>query len=104
LCAKVDLREGGHAMSSGKKPAEGTTALSPDGGLHLPAARRTVSGSRIGRRKFLQMGVEATTGALLLPVLSGSARAGTLVDPYAGSIPFVFPLAYGTYKAPVQDN
>ncbi len=27
-----------------------------------------------------------------------------LVDPYNGSIPLVFPLAYGTYKSPVQDN
>jgi hypothetical protein len=91
-------------MSRERKPAEGATPSSLAGGLHVPAARRTVSGSRIGRRRFLQMGVGATAGALLLPVLPESARAGTLVDPYAGSIPLVFPLTYGTYKAPVQDN
>jgi murein DD-endopeptidase MepM/ murein hydrolase activator NlpD len=59
---------------------------------------------RISRRKFLQMGAGAAAGTLLLPVLPESARAGTLVDPYGGSIPLVFPLVYGTYKAPVQDN
>ena len=91
-------------MSRGKKPAVGATPSSLDGGLHAPAARRTVPGFRIGRRRFLQMGVGAAAGALLLPVLPESAGAGTLVDPYAGSIPLVFPLAYGTYKAPVQDN
>ena len=63
-----------------------------------------MSGSRIGRRRFLQMGVVAAAGALLLPVLPESAKAGALVDPYSGSIPLVFPLAYGTYKTPVQDN
>jgi murein DD-endopeptidase MepM/ murein hydrolase activator NlpD len=63
-----------------------------------------VSGSGIGRRRFLQMGAAAAAGALLLPILPESARAAALVDPYGGSIPLVFPLAYGTYKSPVQDN
>jgi murein DD-endopeptidase MepM/ murein hydrolase activator NlpD len=60
--------------------------------------------ARIGRRRFLQMGVGAAAGALLLPILPESARADVLVDPYGGSIPLVFPLVYGTYKTPVQDN
>src|ERR671921_805729 len=59
---------------------------------------------RISRRRFLQMGAGAAAGALLLPVLPEAARAATLVDPYSGSIPLVFPLLYGTYKTPVQDN
>jgi murein DD-endopeptidase MepM/ murein hydrolase activator NlpD len=61
-------------------------------------------GNRLDRRRFLQMGVGAAAGALLLPVLPESARAATIIDPYNGSIPLVFPLAYGTYKTPVQDN
>ncbi len=60
--------------------------------------------ARISRRRFLQMGAGAAAGALLLPVLPEAARAATLVDPYSGSIPLVFPLLYGTYKTPVQDN
>ena len=58
----------------------------------------------ISRRRFLQMGAGAAAGALLLPVLPETARAAALVDPYSGSIPLVFPLVYGTFKAPVQDN
>jgi murein DD-endopeptidase MepM/ murein hydrolase activator NlpD len=84
--------------------ADGATRAFPDGDLHATAERRTESGPRIGRRRFLQMGVGAAAGALLLPVLPESARAATLVDPYNGSVPLVFPLAYGTYKTPVQDN
>jgi murein DD-endopeptidase MepM/ murein hydrolase activator NlpD len=60
--------------------------------------------ARISRRRFLQMGAGAAAGTLLLPVLPESARAAALVDPYSGSIPLVFPLVYGTYEAPVQDN
>ena len=67
-------------------------------------ATRAESGSRIDRRRFLQIGVGAAAGALLLPAIPESARAATLVDPYNGSIPLVFPLVYGTYKTPVQDN
>jgi murein DD-endopeptidase MepM/ murein hydrolase activator NlpD len=59
---------------------------------------------RISRRRFLQMGAGAAAGALLLPVLPEIAEAETLVDPYSGSIPLVFPLVNGTYKTPVQDN
>ena len=58
----------------------------------------------ISRRRFLQMGAGAAAGTLLLPVLPEAARAATLVDPYTGAIPLVFPLLSGTYKAPVQDN
>jgi murein DD-endopeptidase MepM/ murein hydrolase activator NlpD len=60
--------------------------------------------ARISRRRFLQMGAGAAAGTLLMPVLPGAARAATLVDPYTGSIPLVFPLLNGTYRAPVQDN
>jgi murein DD-endopeptidase MepM/ murein hydrolase activator NlpD len=60
--------------------------------------------ARMSRRRFLQMGAGAAAGTLLLPVLPESAKAAALVDPYSGSIPLVFPLVYGTYKAPVQDN
>jgi murein DD-endopeptidase MepM/ murein hydrolase activator NlpD len=58
----------------------------------------------ISRRRFLQLGAGAAVGTLLLPGLPEAARAATLVDPYTGSIPLVFPLLYGTYKSPVQDN
>ena len=60
--------------------------------------------ARISRRRFLQMGAGAAAGTILLPVLPGAARAATLVDPYTGVIPLVFPLRNGTYRAPVQDN
>jgi murein DD-endopeptidase MepM/ murein hydrolase activator NlpD len=66
--------------------------------------KRKVLGAGLSRRRFLQMGVGAAAGTLLLPVLPESARAETLVDPYSGAIPLVFPLLYGTYKNPVQDN
>ncbi len=91
-------------MRRGTKTADRATRSSLDGDLYVPEGRLAVPGSRIGRRRFLQMGIGAAAGALLLPVLPESARAGTLVDPYNGSIPLVFPLAYGTYKTPVQDN
>ena len=91
-------------MRRGTKATEGATRLSLEGDLRVPAGRKTVNGSRVGRRRFLQMGAGAAVGALLLPVLPESARAAALVDPYNGLIPLVFPLAYGTYKSPVQDN
>jgi hypothetical protein len=65
---------------------------------------RRMLDNRIDRRRFLQMGVGAAAGALLLPVLPERAGADTLVDPYSGYIPLVFPLVDGTYKTPVQDN
>jgi murein DD-endopeptidase MepM/ murein hydrolase activator NlpD len=86
------------------KTGDEATRSSLDGNLSVPEGSLAVPGSRIGRRRFLQMGVGAAAGALLLPVLPEAARAGVLVDPYNGSIPLVFPLAYGTYKTPVQDN
>jgi murein DD-endopeptidase MepM/ murein hydrolase activator NlpD len=86
------------------KTGDEATRSSLDGNLRVPEGSLAVPGSRIGRRRFLQMGVGAAAGALLLPVLPEAARAGVLVDPYNGSIPLVFPLAYGTYKTPVQDN
>jgi murein DD-endopeptidase MepM/ murein hydrolase activator NlpD len=88
----------------GTKTAEGVGLSSLDGDHYVPAGSRTPSASRIDRRRFLQMGAGAAAGALLLPMLPESARADVLVDPYGGSIPLVFPLAYGTYKSPVQDN
>jgi murein DD-endopeptidase MepM/ murein hydrolase activator NlpD len=86
------------------KTGDEATRSSLDGNLRVPEGSLAVPGSRMGRRRFLQMGVGAAAGALLLPVLPEAARAGVLVDPYNGSIPLVFPLAYGTYKTPVQDN
>lgn len=91
-------------MRRGMKAVEGAMRSSLKGDLYVPVGRKTVAGSRVGRRRFLQMGAGAAVGALLLPVLPESARAAALVDPYNGSIPLVFPLAYGTYKSPVQDN
>ena len=73
-------------------------------GENCEAGERMILDARISRRRFLQLGAGAAAGALLLPVLPETARAGTLVDPYSGSIPLVFPLVYGTYKTPVQDN
>lgn len=88
----------------GTKTADGATRSSLGGDPYVTERRRAVSGSRIGRRRFLQMGVGAAAGALLLPVIPESARAAALVDPYGGTIPLVFPLVYGTYRTPVQDN
>jgi hypothetical protein len=70
-------------------------------GQYGEAGERMILDTRISRRRFLQMGAGAAAGALLLPVLPETARAGTLVDPYSGSIPLVFPLVYGTYKTPL---
>ncbi len=85
---------------------EGATAKVNEQRMYLAGDAGRYAGeegldARISRRRFLQM---AAAGALLLPVLPEAARAATLVDPYSGSIPLVFPLLYGTYKTPVQDN
>ena len=75
-------------------------------GSYLPRGQYDEEGerdTRISRRRFLQIGAGAAAGTLL-PVLPEIARADALVDPYNGSIPLVFPLVYGTYKTPVQDN
>lgn len=91
-------------MRSGMKTTERGTR-SPEGeDRNVAEVTRGKSDSRIDRRRFLQLGVGAAAGALLLPVLPEGARADTLVDPYGGSIPLVFPLVKGTYKTPVQDN
>jgi murein DD-endopeptidase MepM/ murein hydrolase activator NlpD len=88
-----------------RRPAKTT-----EEGMYLPrgddkyAGEGAVLHAGISRRRFLRMGAGAAAGALLLPVLPESASANALVDPYSGSIPLVFPLVYGTYKAPVQDN
>ena len=83
----------------------GEAARSPErGDGYAVGGGRTVTSARYSRRRFLQMGAGAAAGTLLLPVLPESARAGTLVDPYSGYIPLVFPLVDGTYKTPVQDN
>jgi murein DD-endopeptidase MepM/ murein hydrolase activator NlpD len=64
--------------------------------------REMVLDAQISRRRFLQVSA-AAAGALLLPVPK-IAQADTLVEPYSGAIPLAFPLVYGTYQAPVQDN
>jgi murein DD-endopeptidase MepM/ murein hydrolase activator NlpD len=94
----------GRAVRRGTKTS-GRTMRSTEG-EDQNAVERTprMLDSRFDRRRFLQMGAGAAAGALLLPVLPESARAAALVDPYGGSIPLVFPLAYGTYRSPVQDN
>jgi hypothetical protein len=50
-------------------------------GQYGEARERMILDARISRRRFLQMGAGAAAGALLLPVLPETARAGTLVDP-----------------------
>lgn len=68
----------------------------------------------LSRRAFLRAGL-AGAGAALMPAAaaaqsapdhgSDAASAGTLlVDPYEGAIPLVFPLRWGTYRAPLRDN
>jgi hypothetical protein len=94
-------REGGSVVRrTAKTNGEGMYLPRGDGQYDEEGRRDT----RISRRRFLQMGTGAAAGTLLLPVLPEIARADTLVDPYSGSIPLLFPLVYGTYKAPVQDN
>jgi hypothetical protein len=95
------VEQGGRVMERRTKAVEeGMHSVRGDG--HYAEKGRRDAG--ISRRRFLQLGAGAAAGTLLLPVLPGSARAATLVDPYSGSIPLVFPLLYGTYKSPVQDN
>ena len=91
-------------MKKGAKTTDKATRSSVGDDRYAVAGGQTAPGARIDRRRFLQMGAGAAAGALLLPVLAETARAGTLVDPYSGSIPLLFPLVYGTYKTPVQDN
>jgi murein DD-endopeptidase MepM/ murein hydrolase activator NlpD len=70
---------------------------------------------RVSRRTVLG-GAGAVAGLLALParmraqtLAPGGGQAQqpgqtTLVDPYAGSIPLVFPLGKGTYQSPLADN
>jgi murein DD-endopeptidase MepM/ murein hydrolase activator NlpD len=88
---------GGRAVRQQEKNAGSNGRIAGEG------TRRMLDG-RIDRRRFLRMGVGAAAGALLLDVLPESARADSLVDPYSGFLPLVFPLTSGTYKTPVQDN
>jgi murein DD-endopeptidase MepM/ murein hydrolase activator NlpD len=89
----------------GRTKTTGEGTLSPRGNGHYAGeGGRMVLDARISRRRFLQMGAGAAAATLLLPVLPETARADTLVDPYGGAIPLVFPLPYGTYKTPVRDN
>lgn len=55
----------------------------------------------ITRRGLLGLGA-ATAAAVVLPG-TGSA-AVTLIDPYSGAIPLVFPLVEGTYDTPPASN
>ncbi len=65
------------------------------------------TGHVITRRRFLQASGVAAVAALLhggaIAAATGGAAAGG-VDPNATSIPLVFPLASGTYQAPVRDT
>ncbi len=60
----------------------------------------------ISRRTLLRAGGATAAALAVWPVLSGAEvlAAPTLVDPYSGSIPLVFPLKWKTYRAPVQNN
>ena len=59
--------------------------------------------TQISRRTFLRMSA-AVAGTLFLPIPEVARAQTTLVDPYTGVVPLVFPLLHGTYKTPVQDN
>ncbi len=61
--------------------------------------------TRITRRRFLQAGAAAATAALLPGAVGaapgrrpGEAATATLINPYTGSIPLVFPVEAGTYR------
>ncbi len=54
----------------------------------------------ITRRGFLGLGA-AAAAAVALP---GTGLAASLIDPYSGAIPLVFPLVEGTYDAPQTNN
>lgn len=60
----------------------------------------------ISRRTLLRAGGATAAALALWPVFSSAEvlAAPTLVDPYSGSIPLVFPLRWKTYKSPIQNN
>ena len=64
-------------------------------------------GLTLSRRRLLQFG-GAVAAAGLLPEIAAAAPATAaatqLINPYTGSIPLVFPVPEGTYRAPVGDN
>lgn len=57
---------------------------------------------QLSRRMFLA--TTAAAGGALLVGPGTLAQAATLVDPYRGSIPMVFPLRSGSYQTPLADN
>ena len=61
--------------------------------------------SPISRRKFLgAAGASAAGLALGALSLDDAAAASTLINPYTGGVPLVFPLRLGTYHSPLVDN
>lgn len=61
--------------------------------------------SRISRREFVMVtGASAAGLALGLSPLAGAKAAASLVNPYTGVIPLVFPLRVGTYENALVDN
>src|SRR5215210_1828358 len=98
------VEEGSRMVMRRAKATEEVAYLAWDYGQYSEEGGRKAPEPGISRRRFLQMGAGAAAGTLLLPVLPRTASAAALVDPYGGSIPLVFPLLYGTYKTPVQNN
>ena len=60
----------------------------------------------VSRRTFLRAGGATIATLALWPTLASAEvlAAPTLVDPYSGSIPLVFPLKWKTYQSPVRNN
>lgn len=60
----------------------------------------------VSRRTFLRASGATIATLAVWPALSSTEvlAAATLVDPYSGSIPLVFPLKRRTYQSPVQNN
>jgi murein DD-endopeptidase MepM/ murein hydrolase activator NlpD len=60
----------------------------------------------VSRRTLLRAGGATAAALALWPALSSAEvlAAPTLVDPYSGAIPLVFPLRWKTYQSPVQNN
>ena len=56
-----------------------------------------MSKANLSRREFLKAGGAATAALVLSAILPQSSWAATLVDPYAGVVPMVFPIRRGLY-------